>query len=86
VLSFPCDGPESDVFGFLGDLVICAPVVAKEAAQQGKAPLSHWAHMVIHGVLHLQGYDHEDLQEAAEMEALETTIMAKLGYPNPYET
>ncbi len=68
----------------LGDLVICAPVVAREARQQGKAPAAHWAHMVVHGMLHLQGYDHEQAAEAADMEALEVAILAGLGHPDPY--
>jgi probable rRNA maturation factor len=68
----------------LGDLVICAPVVAREAAAQGKAAEAHWAHMVVHGCLHLLGYDHVDERQAAEMEPLETAILAGLGYPDPY--
>jgi probable rRNA maturation factor len=70
----------------LGDLVICAPVVAREAAAQGKGSEAHWAHMVVHGCLHLAGYDHEDEAQAAEMEPLETAILAQLGYPDPYES
>jgi len=68
----------------LGDLVICAPVVAREAQEQGKALLAHWAHMVVHGCLHLQGLDHEDELEAVRMEARETRILKNLGFPNPY--
>lgn len=68
-----------------GDIVICAPVVEHEAAEQGKALLAHYAHMTVHSVLHLQGYDHENDRDAAEMEALETAIVVKLGYPVPYE-
>jgi probable rRNA maturation factor len=68
----------------LGDLAICAPVVAREAREQGKAPAAHWAHMVVHGVLHLLGYDHESDREAAAMEARETKILAQLGMPPPY--
>jgi probable rRNA maturation factor len=67
-----------------GDLAICAPVVAREAREQGKTASAHWAHMVVHGVLHLLGYDHENDQEAAQMEARETKILAQLGMPNPY--
>lgn len=68
-----------------GDLVLCAPVVAREAAEQGKALEAHYAHLVVHGLLHLQGYDHEvGGQEAAEMERRERTILAGLGYPDPY--
>jgi probable rRNA maturation factor len=71
--------------GLLGDLVICAPVVAREAAEQGKPVEAHWAHMLVHGCLHLLGYDHIQEAEAAEMEALETAILADLGYADPYE-
>ena len=68
-----------------GDVVICAPVVAKEAAEQGKELLAHYAHMTIHAALHLQGYDHQDEREAEAMEALETSMMLKLRYENPYQ-
>lgn len=68
----------------LGDLVICAPVVAREARQQSKPARAHWAHMVVHGCLHLQGHDHESDTDAAKMEALEIRIMEKLGFNNPY--
>jgi len=67
-----------------GDVVICAPVVAREAAEQGKDLLAHYAHLAIHAALHLQGYDHEVDEEAEEMEALETALMLKLRYPDPY--
>jgi len=67
-----------------GDVVICAPVVAREAAEQHKDLFSHYAHLAIHAALHLQGYDHENETEAAEMEALETALMVKLHYLNPY--
>ena len=86
VLSFPFEAPPEVASEHLGDLVICAPVVAREAEAQGKSLESHWAHMVIHGMLHLQGYDHIEPAEAEEMEALESQIMAQLGYSNPYET
>jgi len=85
VLSFPFEAPAGLPIEYLGDLVICAPVVAREAAEQGKSPESHWAHMVVHGVLHLQGYDHIEQAEAEQMEALEKHIMAQLGYANPYQ-
>lgn len=68
----------------LGDLAICAPVVEREARQQNKALEAHWAHMVVHGVLHLLGFDHEDEAEAETMEALECSILAQLGVANPY--
>lgn len=67
-----------------GDIAVCVPVVLEEAAQQGKAVKAHWAHLVVHGVLHLQGYDHEDDAEARRMEARETQIVTELGYPDPY--
>jgi probable rRNA maturation factor len=85
VLSFPFDmPPEVEGLQLLGDLVICAPVVRREALEQGKVELAHWAHMVVHGTLHLQGYDHQDEAGAAEMEGLERQILARLGYPDPY--
>lgn len=84
VLSFPFETPELLQPPLLGDVVLCAPVVAREAAAQGKAPEAHWAHLVVHGVLHLLGYDHEAAREAAAMEALETAILASLGFPDPY--
>ena len=86
VLSFPFDpiqGVETDL---LGDVAICASVVADEARQQGKALQAHWAHMVIHGILHLCGYDHSELPQAREMEDLEVRILHQLGYPNPYRS
>jgi len=69
----------------MGDVVICAPVVSKEADAQHKDPLAHYAHLSIHAALHLQGYDHEDNADAAAMEALETRLMLKLCYPDPYQ-
>ena len=84
VLSFPFDPvPEIGLF-HLGDLLICAPVVEREAVDQGKRPEAHWAHMVVHGMLHLQGYDHVTDAQATEMEALETRILDGLGFPLPY--
>jgi probable rRNA maturation factor len=68
----------------LGDLAICAPVVAREAKEQGKPAQAHWAHMVVHGVLHLLGFDHENDRDADVMEAREMKILAQFGYPNPY--
>ena len=84
VLSFPSDLPEELGLPLLGDIVICAPVVRAEAARQGKQPTAHWAHMTVHGTLHLLGYDHIDEQEALEMEALETAILETLHYRCPY--
>lgn len=85
VLSFPAEVPEGLLdIPLLGDLVICVPVVAREAQEQGKSLDAHWAHLVIHGCLHLLGYDHIDDQEAEEMEALEREMLADLGYPDPY--
>ena len=83
VLSFHGE-PETPGAPVLGDLVICAPVVAREAREQRKAPRAHWAHMVVHGCLHLMGHDHERPREAARMEALEQKIMKALGFPDPY--
>lgn len=84
VLSFPFESPEGVPLQLLGDLVICAPIVRQEAKEQQKTLLSHWAHMVIHGSLHLLGFDHIEEEEAEEMEALETRIMANLGFADPY--
>ena len=84
VLSFPFEVPEHVEMDLLGDLVICARVVQKEAEQQNKEVTAHWAHMTIHGVLHLLGYDHIDDIEAEEMEGLEIKILHDLGYANPY--
>lgn len=88
VLSFPYDVPpipeDDDDIEYLGDLAICLPVVEREAAAQGKTATQHWAHLLIHGLLHLQGYDHITDTEAEEMEGLETTILSKLGFPDPY--
>ena len=83
ILSFPV--PEGLPDTLLGDLAICAPVVAREAEEQHKRLDAHWAHMTVHGVLHLKGYDHEDPAEADAMEALETQILERLGYQNPYQ-
>lgn len=84
VLSFPVELPPGVNLPLIGDLVICAPVVAREALEQGKAARHHWAHMTVHGVLHLIGYDHIDDEEAEQMEALETRILAGLGIDDPY--
>ncbi|PRD17449.1 rRNA maturation RNase YbeY [Pantoea coffeiphila] len=84
VLSFPFEAPPGIELPLLGDLIICRQVVEKEALEQEKALEAHWAHMVIHGSLHLLGYDHIEDDEAEEMESLETEIMLALGYPDPY--
>lgn len=86
VLSFPFEAPPGVRTRLLGDLVLCAPVVEREAREQGKMPHAHWAHMIVHGVLHLRGYDHLTDVEASAMEALETEILSRLGYPDPYES
>ncbi|WP_408102031.1 rRNA maturation RNase YbeY [Stutzerimonas sp. VN223-3] len=90
VLSFPADVPDGpggvpmlDI-PLLGDLVICVPVVEREATEQGKALQAHWAHLVVHGCLHLLGYDHLEDDEAEEMESLERQLLAELGHPDPY--
>lgn len=88
VLSFPLDIPdvvevESQM---IGDIVICASVVNREAKEQGKLTEAHWAHMVVHGIFHLLGYDHQTDSEALIMETMETEILSALGFPNPYQT
>jgi probable rRNA maturation factor len=85
VLSFPVP-PELIATGQLGDIALCAPVVKSEAEQQQKVPADHWAHLVVHGVLHLLGYDHEDPKDAKRMERLEIKILANLGIRNPYQS
>lgn len=86
VLSFPFEAPPGVEIDHIGDLVICAPVVQREALEQGKSAEAHWAHMTVHGVLHLLGYDHIEDVQAEEMEGLERTILAALNFPDPYET
>ncbi len=88
VLAFPAEfaagpAPAGELLP-LGDLVICAPVVAREAEEQGKSLEAHWAHIVVHGTLHLQGYDHEEDDDARRMEAREREILAGLGFEDPY--
>lgn len=85
VLSFPFEVPDGIELDLLGDLIICADVVEKEAQEQDKPLLHHWAHMVIHGTLHLLGYDHISDDEAEEMEALEIKLLAHLSIPDPYQ-
>ncbi len=84
VLSFPADVPEGIDLPLLGDVVICAPLVVQEAGEQGKPTLDHWAHLTLHGILHLLGYDHQSDAEAREMEALEIRLLESLGIGNPY--
>ncbi|OEF26268.1 rRNA maturation RNase YbeY [Vibrio rumoiensis] len=84
VLSFPFEAPPGIEIDLLGDLVICKQVVETEAKEQGKPLHAHWAHMVVHGSLHLLGYDHIEDEEADEMEGIETEIMQKLGFDDPY--
>lgn len=84
VLSFPFDGPEGLELPLLGDLVVCVPVVKDEAREQSKLAQHHWAHLVIHGILHLRGYDHINDEDAEVMEALEVDLLARLNIPNPY--
>jgi probable rRNA maturation factor len=84
VLSFPFEVPAEVNVALLGDLVICAPVVAREATEQGKDYPAHWAHMVVHGVLHLLGYDHQSDSDAQEMEGLERIILGDLDFSDPY--
>jgi probable rRNA maturation factor len=84
ILSFPFEAPPGVELNLLGDLVIAAPVVKQEASEQGKTESAHWAHMIVHGTLHLLGYDHQEPAEAEEMEAREIRILKQLGYSNPY--
>jgi probable rRNA maturation factor len=84
VLSFPAELPPELALPLLGDIVICAPVVREEATNQGKTEAAHWAHLTVHGTLHLLGFDHVAADDARAMEALETRILAGLGLPCPY--
>lgn len=86
VLSFPADLPAGLPCSMLGDLAICVPVLAIEAEQQNKQPDAHWAHMIIHGCLHLLGYDHIESVQAEQMEQLEISLLEKLGFSNPYQS
>ncbi len=84
MLSFAGAGTSPEGRVHLGELVICVPVVAREARVQGKTPAQHWAHMAVHGVLHLLGFDHERAAEARKMAAIEVQILDRLGFSNPY--
>ena len=85
VLSFPVGETIEQAPDFLGDIVICVQVVEREAKEQGKDIEAHWAHLIVHGILHIQGYDHEIESEADIMEAKEILILKKIGYANPYK-
>ncbi|QPK63762.1 rRNA maturation RNase YbeY [Methylomonas sp. LL1] len=85
ILSFPFEAPEGVELDLLGDLVICAPLIAQEASQQNKQTSHHWAHITLHGVLHLLGYDHIEDSEAEEMETLEIKLLNMLNIANPYQ-
>ncbi|MCQ8106014.1 rRNA maturation RNase YbeY [Methylomonas sp. SURF-2] len=85
ILSFPFEAPAGMASELLGDLVICAPLIAREARQQHKQPADHWAHITMHGILHLLGYDHIEEDEAEEMEALEIRLLKQLNIANPYQ-
>ena len=85
ILSFPAEIPYLD-YQYLGDLVICAPLVIQEANQQGKLVDAHWAHLIVHGMLHLQGFQHDNDDQTDKMEALEIGILSTLGYRNPYNS
>jgi len=86
VLSFPAELPDGVDIPLLGDIAVCAPVVNREALEQHKTSEAHWAHMLVHGCLHLLGYDHQDDSEAEEMEALETALLGGLGFADPYHS
>jgi probable rRNA maturation factor len=85
VLSFPFEAPAHVPIPLLGDLVVCKQVVEREAIEQGKTLTAHWAHMIVHGCLHLLGYDHIEDEEAEEMEGIERVVMADLGFEDPYK-
>jgi probable rRNA maturation factor len=84
VLSFPAALPDAVDVPLLGDVVICAPVVLEEASKGQRPVDAHWAHLTIHGILHLLGYDHVEASEAEKMEALETRLLESLGFADPY--
>ena len=84
VLSFPFEDPPGTQTDVLGDVVVCAPIVSSQAQTEGKPLSAHWAHMVVHGIMHLRGYDHETPEEANAMEHMDTRILEGLGFPDPY--
>ena len=84
VLSFPMPAGSGQSHRIIGDIVVCAPLVAREAREQGKALRAHWAHMVIHGTLHLLGFDHQRATDARRMEGRERKLLARLGFSDPY--
>ena len=84
VLSFPCDLKDESGLRLLGDIIVCAEIVNREAREQQKTPLHHWAHMIIHGLLHLFGYDHIEEHQAEAMEKLEVSLLHQVGIPDPY--
>ncbi|MEE9596512.1 MAG: rRNA maturation RNase YbeY [Acidiferrobacterales bacterium] len=84
VLSFPFEDPPGTQTDVLGDVVVCAPIVSSQAQTEGKPLSAHWAHMIVHGIMHLRGYDHESPEEANAMEHMETRILEGLGFPDPY--
>lgn len=86
VLSFPASIPELDGHRVLGDVVLCAPVIEREAVEQGKNLEAHWAHLITHGLLHLLGFDHTHAEQAERMELQEIRLLAGLGFSNPYES
>ena len=85
VLSFPIEPLPGMCTDLLGDIVVCGPVVDRDAEIQHKLPIGHWAHMVVHGMLHLFGYDHDSDQEATAMETLEKSVLEELGFSDPYQ-
>ncbi len=85
VLSFPFTDPPQTKTNILGDVVVCAPVIKRQAQEQDKVEAAYWAHIIVHGVLHLCGYDHQEEAHAQQMEQLETNVLTRLGFPAPYQ-
>ncbi len=86
VLAFPAEMEAVDGIVHLGDIVMCGPVIERETVAQLKTPAAHWAHMTIHGMLHLLGYDHKQSDDAKKMESLEIALLLQINFPNPYES